>query len=130
MKNIKASVYARYLKEARKLGDMLIVGVNSDASVKRLKGEDRPINHEDVRMAMLAELDFIDYVVKFEDDTPYDLIKAVQPDILVKGGDYKIEDIVGHDIVEAKGGLVTTIQLVDGMSTTNIINAVNAAHHE
>ena len=74
--------------------------------------------------------DFIDYVVKFEDDTPYDLIKAVQPDILVKGGDYKIEDIVGHDIVEAKGGLVTTIQLVDGMSTTNIINAVNAAHHE
>ena len=81
-------------------------------------------------MAMLAELDFIDYVVKFEDDTPYDLIKAVQPDILVKGGDYKIEDIVGHDIVEAKGGLVTTIQLVDGMSTTNIINAVNAAHHE
>ncbi len=122
--------HARYLKEARKLGDMLIVGVNSDASVKRLKGEDRPINHENVRMAMLAELDFIDYVVKFEDDTPYDLIKAVQPDILVKGGDYKIEDIVGHDIVEAKGGLVTTIQLVDGMSTTNIINAVNAAHHE
>lgn len=118
--------HARYLKEAKKLGDVLIVGVNSDASVKRLKGEDRPINSQDVRMAMLAELDFIDYVVLFEDDTPYELIKAVQPDVLVKGGDYTPENIVGHDIVEAKGGVVTTIQLVDGMSTTNIINAVNS----
>lgn len=118
--------HARYLKEAKKLGDILIVGVNSDESVKRLKGEGRPINNEDVRMAMLAELDFIDYVIKFGDDTPYELIKAVSPDVLVKGGDYRIEDIVGHDIVEAKGGLVTTIELVDGMSTTNIINAVNA----
>ena len=118
--------HARYLKEAKKLGDILIVGVNSDESVKRLKGEGRPINTEDVRMAMLAELDFIDYVIKFGDDTPYELIKAIQPDVLVKGGDYRIEDIVGHDIVEAKGGLVTTIELVDGMSTTNIINAVNA----
>lgn len=118
--------HARYLKEAKKLGDILIVGVNSDESVKRLKGEGRPINNEDVRMAMLAELDFIDYVIKFGEDTPYELIKAIQPDVLVKGGDYRIEDIVGHDIVEAKGGLVTTIELVDGMSTTNIINAVNA----
>jgi D-beta-D-heptose 7-phosphate kinase/D-beta-D-heptose 1-phosphate adenosyltransferase len=77
-------------------------------------------------MAMLAELDFIDYIVLFEEDTPYGLIKAVQPDVLVKGGDYTPETIVGHDIVEARGGVVTTIQLVDGMSTTNIINAVNA----
>lgn len=118
--------HARYLKEAARLGDILIVGVNSDASVKRLKGEGRPINSEDVRMAMLAELDFIDYVIKFEEDTPYDLIDAIKPDVLVKGGDYKKEDIVGYDIVEAGGGLVTTIELVDGMSTTNIINAVNA----
>ena len=102
------------------------MGVNSDDSVKRLKGEGRPINGEDVRMAMLAELDFIDYVIKFEEDTPYNLIDAIKPDVLVKGGDYKKEDIVGHDIVEAGGGLVTTIELVDGMSTTNIINAVNA----
>lgn len=118
--------HARYLKEAKKLGDILIVGVNSDASVKRLKGEGRPINNEDVRMAMLAELDFIDYVIRFDEDTPYGLIDAIRPDVLVKGGDYKKEDIVGHDIVEASGGIVTTIELVDGMSTTNIINAVNS----
>jgi D-beta-D-heptose 7-phosphate kinase/D-beta-D-heptose 1-phosphate adenosyltransferase len=118
--------HVRYLKEAKGLGDLLVVGVNSDASVKRLKGEDRPINSQDVRMAMLAELDFIDYIVLFEEDTPYGLIKAVQPDVLVKGGDYTPETIVGHDIVEARGGVVTTIELVDGMSTTNIINAVNA----
>lgn len=117
--------HARYLKKAGNLGDMLIVAVNSDASVKRLKGEGRPINSEDIRMAMLAEFDFIDYVIKFGEDTPYELIKAIQPDILVKGGDYKIEDIVGHDIVEAKGGVVMTIPLVDGMSTTNIINAIS-----
>lgn len=116
--------HARYLKEAKTLGDILIVAVNSDASVRRLKGESRPINHEEVRMAMLAELDFIDYVLLFEEDTPYRLIQAIQPDVLVKGGDYKPEDIVGHDIVEAKGGLVTTIDLVDGMSTTNIIEAI------
>lgn len=116
--------HARYLKEARNLGDLLVVAVNSDASVKRLKGESRPINNEEVRMAMLAEFDFIDYVIKFEEDTPYELIKAINPDILVKGGDYKIEDIVGHDIVEKNGGVVTTIALVDGMSTTNIINKV------
>ena len=116
--------HTRYLKKAKGLGDLLIVAVNSDASVKRLKGEGRPINNEDNRLAMLAELDFIDYVIKFGEDTPYELIQAIQPDVLVKGGDYEIQDIVGHDIVEAKGGLVTTIPLVDGMSTTNIINSI------
>lgn len=117
--------HARYLKEARKLGDVLIVAVNSDASVKRLKGESRPINSEEVRMAMLAELDCVDYVIMFDEDTPYELIKAIEPDVLVKGGDYRPEDIVGYDIVKTRGGLVTTIELVEGMSTTNIINAVN-----
>ncbi len=117
--------HIKYLKKAKRLGDILIVAVNSDASVKRLKGENRPINLQQDRMEMLAELDFVDYIVSFEEDTPYELIKKINPDVLVKGGDYQIENIVGREIVEKKGGLVTTIPFIEGKSTTGIIRALN-----
>lgn len=114
--------HVTYLKKARMLGDLLVVGINSDESVKRLKGEERPVNTISDREIVLSSLGFVDYVIPFEEDTPYELISKIVPDVLVKGGDYNIEDIVGRDIVEANGGLVTTIPLVDGKSTTNIIN--------
>lgn len=114
-----------YLAQARDLGDLLVLGLNSDASVKRLKGPARPINDEQSRALVLAAFEFIDYVVLFEEDTPFDLISALQPDVLVKGGDYKIEDIVGHDIVEKKGGRVVTIDFVPGFSTTKIVEKIN-----
>lgn len=110
-----------YLSRARDLGDLLILGLNSDASVRRLKGPSRPIVDEKSRALLLAAFQFIDYVVLFEEDTPYELIKAAQPDILVKGGDYKPEEIVGYDIVKQRGGQVVTIDFVPGFSTTNIV---------
>ena len=114
--------HVTYLKKARELGDILVVGLNSDASIKRLKGDSRPVNGLEDRALVLSALGFIDYVIPFEEDTPYELIKAVVPDILVKGGDYEIKDIVGRDIVEENGGKVMTIPLVEGKSTTNTIN--------
>lgn len=117
--------HVAYLAQARDLGDLLVLGLNSDASVKRLKGPARPINDEQSRALVLAAFEFIDYVVLFEEDTPFDLISALQPDVLVKGGDYKIEDIVGHDIVEKKGGRVVTIDFVPGFSTTKIVEKIN-----
>lgn len=113
--------HVEYLAQAADLGDKLIIGLNTDASVKRLKGESRPINDEKSRALLLSALQFVDVVVFFDEDTPYELIKQVQPDILVKGNDYKLEEIVGYDIVTAKGGKVLTIDLVEGFSTTNII---------
>lgn len=110
-----------YLSRARDLGDLLILGLNSDSSVRRLKGPSRPIVDEKSRALLLAAFQFIDYVVLFEEDTPYELIKAAQPDILVKGGDYKPEEIVGYDIVKQRGGQVVTIDFVPGFSTTNIV---------
>lgn len=110
-----------YLSRARDLGDLLILGLNSDSSVRRLKGPSRPIVDEKSRALLLAAFQFIDYVVLFEEDTPYELIKAAQPDILVKGGDYRPEDIVGYDIVKQRGGQVVTIDFVPGFSTTNIV---------
>ncbi|MBR4803943.1 MAG: D-glycero-beta-D-manno-heptose 1-phosphate adenylyltransferase [Bacteroidales bacterium] len=109
-----------YLSKARDLGDMLVVGLNTDASVRRLKGPRRPINDEYSRALLLASMVFVDYVVLFDEDTPYELIKAVQPDVLVKGSDYKPEDIVGYDIVMAKGGRVATLDFLPGFSTTAI----------
>jgi len=109
-----------YLSKARDLGDMLVVGLNTDASVRRLKGPRRPINDEYSRALLLASMVFVDYVVLFDEDTPYELIKAVQPDVLVKGSDYKPEDIVGYDIVTAKGGKVETLDFLPGFSTTAI----------
>ena len=118
--------HKRYLQKAATLGDMLIVGINSDASVRRLKGSSRPINSERDRAELLSALAFVDYVVIFEEDTPYNLIKEIQPDILVKGGDYKPEEVVGKDIVEARGGRLELISFVEGKSTTNIINKFNS----
>ena len=114
--------HVEYLAQAADLGDKLIIGLNTDASVKRLKGESRPINDEKSRALLLSALQFVDVVVFFDEDTPYELIKQLQPDILVKGNDYKPEEIVGYDIVTAKGGKVLTIDLVKGFSTTNIIS--------
>ena len=113
--------HVKYLKEASQLGDILIIGLNSDDSVKRLKGPERPINYEIDRAELLAALDFVDYIVIFEEDTPYELIKRIQPDILVKGGDYCYDNVVGTDIVEKRGGKLVLIPFVEGQSTTNII---------
>lgn len=110
-----------YLLEAKKLGDVLVVGLNSDSSVRRLKGDTRPINGERERAFVLAALACVDYVVLFEEDTPKELIEVVKPDVLVKGGDYKMEDIVGADTVTENGGIVTTIPFVEGFSSTRII---------
>ncbi|MCU0412465.1 MAG: D-glycero-beta-D-manno-heptose 1-phosphate adenylyltransferase [Bacteroidetes bacterium] len=114
-----------YLTKARALGDALIVGVNSDASVRRLKGPSRPVVQEDDRAFVLAGLAAVDFACIFDEDTPYDLIKAVVPDILVKGGDWAIENVVGKDVVEAAGGSVQTISFVEGRSTTNIIKKIS-----
>ena len=114
--------HVEYLCHARDLGDKLVLGLNTDASVKRQgKSPERPVNNEETRAIILAGLECIDAIVLFDEDTPYDLIKFVQPDILVKGNDYKAEEIVGYDIVSAKGGSVMTIPLVQGFSTTRLI---------
>jgi len=109
-----------YLAKAADLGDVLVIGVNTDASVSKLKGPHRPIQDEQSRMQILASLGFVDAVILFDEDTPYNLIQLVQPDVLVKGSDYKPEDIVGYDIVTAKGGSVKTIDFIPGYSTSLI----------
>lgn len=113
-----------YLEEARKQGDRLIVALNSDASVRRLKGAGRPINPVDRRMAVLAGLESVDWVVCFEDDTPERLLAKVKPDVLVKGGDYKLEQIVGASIVSQHGGEVKILKFVENCSTTSIVNRI------
>jgi len=110
-----------YLGKASELGHKLIIGLNTDSSVKRLKGKNRPINNEQARSKMLANLAIVDAVVFFEEDTPYELIQHIIPDVLVKGSDYSIEEIVGHDIVLGNGGSVVPIDLLEGYSTTSII---------
>ncbi len=110
-----------YLSKAKDCGDIMVVGVNSDISAKQLgKGSSRPITDEKSRSMIIAALQFVDAVVLFDETTPYELIKIVQPDILVKGADYKPEEIVGYDIVNAKGGSVKTIEFLEGYSTTRI----------
>lgn len=116
--------HVKYLQAARKLGDLLVLGLNSDASIRRLKGEKRPLIGQEERAHILAALDCIDYVVVFDEDTPLDLISSLRPDILVKGGDYTPEGVVGKDLVESWGGRVELIQFVDGKSTTNIIEKI------
>lgn len=115
-----------YLSKAASLGDVLVVGLNTDASVQRLKGMSRPIQDEKSRAMIMASFFFVDLVVFFDEDTPYELIKRVQPDILVKGSDYHPEDIVGYDILMAKHGHVKTINFVEGFSTSNIINKIKS----
>ncbi len=112
--------HLHYLAEARDLGDRLVIGLNSGDSVRRLKGPTRPINDEATRAHLLAALEVVDAVVFFPEDTPLDLIKTVQPDVLVKGGDWKPEQIVGSDVVQARGGTVRSLPFVDGYSTTKI----------
>lgn len=114
--------HVTYLAEARALGDILVVGLNSDASVQRLKGPERPINPCHDRATVLCALRAVDHVVVFEEDTPLRLIQSLLPDVLVKGGDYSRDTIVGADVVEAAGGRVVVIPLLDGRSTTNVIN--------
>jgi D-glycero-beta-D-manno-heptose 1-phosphate adenylyltransferase len=117
--------HVTYLSEARKLGDLLVVGVNSDASVKRLKGPERPINAEQDRSYVLSQLKAVDFTEIFTEDTPLNLILKVKPKILVKGGDWKIDQIVGAKEVIANGGDVFSLNFVDGYSTTSIINKIN-----
>jgi D-glycero-beta-D-manno-heptose 1-phosphate adenylyltransferase len=114
-----------YLCRARDLGDYLILGLNSDSSVKLLeKAPNRPVNNERARAAVLAGLACVDLIVFFEEQTPYELIRAVGPDVLVKGDDYSVEQIAGHDIVQAAGGKVITVPLLPGYSTSNIIRKI------
>jgi D-beta-D-heptose 7-phosphate kinase/D-beta-D-heptose 1-phosphate adenosyltransferase len=120
--------HVRSLEIARKLGDVLIVGVNSDASVRRLKGAARPINTEEDRAAVLSALKSVDYTTIFDQDTPLELITELVPDVLAKGGDYTIETIVGADIVQNAGGTVVVIPLVAGKSTTKIVRKIHAVN--
>jgi D-beta-D-heptose 7-phosphate kinase/D-beta-D-heptose 1-phosphate adenosyltransferase len=116
--------HIRVFREAKKHGDVLIVGLNSDASVKRLKGEGRPVNSESDRAFTLSELKSVDGVIIFEEDTPYELIKAISPDVLVKGGDYSEDTIIGADFVKGKGGAIVIVPLVSGKSTSNTIKTI------
>ncbi|MCX6247109.1 MAG: D-glycero-beta-D-manno-heptose 1-phosphate adenylyltransferase [Bacteroidetes bacterium] len=122
--------HIEYLAKAAELGDVLVVGMNSDSSVRRIKGDSRPINDEHSRSMVLASLDFVRVVVLFDEETPYELIKIIQPDILVKGKDYQPEEIVGYDIVVAKGGRVETIELTPGYSTTAIEQKILDLHRK
>jgi D-beta-D-heptose 7-phosphate kinase/D-beta-D-heptose 1-phosphate adenosyltransferase len=120
--------HTRYLQAARSLGDVLVVGVNSDASVRALnKGSDRPIVPDQQRAEVMAALACVDYVVMFDEPDPAGLIALLQPDVLVKGGDWPLDRIVGRDIVEARGGTVRTIPLVPGISTTTLIQRIRTA---
>lgn len=113
--------HVEYLAKAASLADIMVVGLNTDSSVSRLKGSQRPVQDETSRALILASLSCVTKVVLFDEDTPYELIKFIQPDVLVKGSDYKAEDIVGYDVVKAKNGEVITINIVDGYSTTAIV---------
>ncbi len=112
------------LSQAAKEADYLIVGLNADSSVKRLKGNDRPVNAQDARALVLASMLIVDAVVLFEEDTPLELIKLIMPDVLVKGGDYTIDEIVGAKEVKANGGSVVINPILEGFSTTNLINRI------
>jgi D-glycero-beta-D-manno-heptose 1-phosphate adenylyltransferase len=116
--------HVQYLNEAKALGDILVVGLNSDSSVKRLKGNTRPINSEEDRAIVLAALESVDYVVIFEEDTPYNLIYHIKPDILVKGGDWSPQTIVGADVVIKNGGEVKSLSFKKGISSTQIIDKI------
>lgn len=111
-----------YLNEAKKLGDVLIVGLNTDESVRKLKGETRPVNNETDRGIVLDALSSVDYVTPFYEDTPFELVSEIIPDVIVKGGDYASDEVVGGDVVTQNGGTIAIINFVEGKSTTNIIN--------
>jgi len=118
------SGHVDYLTKAKMMGDVLFVGINSDSSIKRIKGDKRPILDENERAFIVASLKAVDYVSLFDEDTPKELIGAIVPDVLVKGADWAIENIVGRDVVEANGGKVETIKFVNNQSTSNIIKKI------
>ena len=113
--------HVKYLAEAKAQGDLLVVGLNADASVKRLKGSERPVNVQEDRAEVLSALNSVDYVTLFEEDTPLALITSVMPDVLVKGGDWPVEKIVGHEVVLQSGGEVKSLQFVEGRSSSDLI---------
>jgi len=116
--------HVRYLRDAKALGDVLIVAVNSDRSARANKGPDRPINSDHERAEVLAALDVVDAVVIFDEDTPFEIVDRVQPDILVKGADWSADNIVGRDVVEARGGRVVRMELAPGFSTSKLIEKI------
>jgi len=120
----KGHIY--YLNEAKKLADFLVVGLNSDDSVKRLKGQNRPINNENDRAYMLDNLKPVDAVIIFKEDTPYNLISEIKPDFLVKGGDWKENNIVGSDVVKSYGGKVKSIKYIENYSTTSLLKEIKS----
>jgi D-beta-D-heptose 7-phosphate kinase/D-beta-D-heptose 1-phosphate adenosyltransferase len=116
--------HVKYLQEAKAQGDILVVGINADESVRKLKGKERPIQNEEDRGEVLSALGCVDFVTIFEEDTPENLIKLIKPDILVKGGDWKVDQIVGSDFVMSYGGKVKSLQFVQGKSTTGIVSKI------
>jgi rfaE bifunctional protein nucleotidyltransferase chain/domain len=120
--------HIRYLADASELADVFIVGLNTDSSVKRLKGPNRPLQDQESRAISLSALVFVDYVVMFGEDTPLELLKIIKPNILAKGGDYQIEAIVGFDLVSSYGGKVISLPLVKGYSTTSIIKRISSGN--
>ena len=116
--------HTRYLARAKALGDILVIAVNSDTSVRTIKGDQRPINTEAERMEVLAALESVDFVTLFSEPDPFRIISELQPDVLVKGGDWPIEQIIGRDIVEARGGKVVNVPYLEGASTTGIIDKI------
>jgi D-beta-D-heptose 7-phosphate kinase/D-beta-D-heptose 1-phosphate adenosyltransferase len=120
--------HVKYFQFARQQGDLLVVGVNTDSSIRRLKGSKRPIVSEDDRLVVLEELESIDYLVRFDEDTPMDLIQRLRPDVLVKGADYAKEQVVGWDVVEAYGGRIALAPLINGRSTSAVIQRILDAY--
>ena len=118
------SGHIEFLKFCKSQGDVVVVGLNSDNSVKTIKGSDRPINNQKDRAAVLAALEMVDYIVPFNEKTPYELITTLRPNILIKGADYTLNTIVGRDEVESWGGMVKTVELVEGKSTKNIVETI------
>ena len=117
--------HVKYLKESAKLGDVLIVGINSDSSVKKLKGSSRPINNQNDRAQLLCEVNLADYAIIFDEDTPSNLLKEIKPDIYTKGADYTLETLPETPVVQSYGGKIEFIKFVEGKSTTNIINKMS-----
>lgn len=116
--------HIKFLSAAKRLGDMLILGLNSDSSIKRLKGSNRPIVSQKERLEIMSALSFVDVVTVFYEDNPFNIIKDIKPDVLVKGGDWPIDKIIGADIVKSYGGIVKNIKYIKGLSTTNIIKKI------
>ena len=119
--------HVRYLRAAKRLGDVLVVGLNSDDSVRRLKGPTRPLVPEPDRCEVMAALEMVDYVTVFDEDTPYQLIAHLQPDVLVKGGDWTPDRIVGADLVQARGGSVRSLRFASGYSTSALVKKVQSS---